>query len=251
MIALVPLGIAMEWSGKTDPVLPEWEMKWEQPDADSFEEAAAAPDPEWMKVPANAAKPLPPAGVSAAWLRFAIPKVTTNSALLIDTVYGNTIKAYRNNEIVYDSSQIVNFNGSKGFGVEGEVRTGNYDKLIALYVKQDLVDMVLGAALIFMSAVLMTCLFFVRVELFSGGLWLVLVILCFGVLFITYSPFLPLILHNQGRLIETFFDLALFTLLPAFTFFFERIFDPGGGRGLCVSVIFSSAILSSASASSF
>lgn len=255
LIALVPLGIAMEWSGKTDPVLPEWEMKWEQPDADSFEAAAAAPDQEWMKVPANAARPLPPAGVSAAWLRFAIPKVTANSALLIDTVYGNTIKAYRNNEIVYDSSQIVNFNGSKvliplspkdgneplylwssggskGFGVEGEVRTGNYDKLIALYVKQDLVDMVLGAALIFMAAVLMTCLFFVRVELFSGGLWLVLVILCFGVLFITYSPFLPLILHNQERLIETLFDLALFTLLPAFTFYFERIFGPGGGKGL-------------------
>ncbi len=255
LIALVPLGIAMEWKGKTGPLLTEWEMKWEQPHAESLKEAAAAPDQEWIQVPANAARPLPPAGVSAAWLRFAIPKVTTNSALLIDKVYGNTIKAYRNNEIVYDSSQLVNFNGSKvliplspkdgngplylwssggsqGFGVEGEVRTGNYDKLIALYVKQDLVDMVLGAALIFMAAVLMTCLFFVRVELFSGGLWLVLVILSFGVLFITYSPFLPLILHNQGRLIETFFDLALFTLLPAFTFYFERIFGPGKGKRL-------------------
>jgi signal transduction histidine kinase len=255
LIALVPAGIAVEWNGETGTTLLDWELKWEHSQTDSYEEAAAASDQDWMAVSANTARPLPPAGVNAAWLRFSIPEVSTNSALLIDKVYGNTIKAYRNHELIYDSRQMVNYNGSKvliplsakdgdeplylwisggskGLGVEGNVRTGNYDKLMALYVKQDLLDLVLGTALIFMATVLMMCLFFVRMEFFSGGLWLVLVILSFGVLFITYSPFLPLILRRQGHLIETCFDLALFTLLPSFTCYFERIFGPGRGKRL-------------------
>lgn len=157
---------------------------------------------------------VPYAKVSAG-LQLTEPGTAPNSALLIDSASG----------------QMVNSYGSRSFGAEGDVITGDYDKL-NLYLKQDLVDLVLGTALIFMAVVLMICLFFVRLELFSGGLWLVLVILSFGVLFITYSPFLPFIMRSQGRLIEVCFDVALFTLLPAFSFYFERIFGPGRSKRL-------------------
>lgn len=58
-------------------------------------------------------RPLPPADADAAWLRFEIPQAKTHSALLIDKIYGTTLKAYRNNTLIYDSRQMVNFTGSK------------------------------------------------------------------------------------------------------------------------------------------
>ncbi|WP_019913316.1 sensor histidine kinase [Paenibacillus sp. HW567] len=250
LIAIVPISIAVQWGGKTGQSLPEWELKWDYGNIDSPSEAAGVPDDEWVKIASGAARPLPPAGVTAAWLRFTLPAAEENSALLINKIYGNTVKAYMNNKLIYDSQEIINYNGSKaliplsgkegksqlylwssggdkGFGVEGSITAGSYGKLLAFYVKQDLVDIVIGAALLFMGVALMVCLVFLRLDFFKGGFLLVLVILSFGVLLITYSPFLPLIMGNGGRLTEICFDLALFTLLPAFTFYFEQIFGPG------------------------
>ncbi|MFD2875293.1 hypothetical protein ACFTAO_03895 [Paenibacillus rhizoplanae] len=46
----------------------------------------------------------------------------------------------------------------------------------------------------------MICLLFLKPELFYSGFYLILVILSFGVLLITYSPFLSLILSGGERL---------------------------------------------------
>lgn len=253
LAAIVPLGIAMEWKGQAGIAVEEWEQAWESPGILDAGGAAAIPDNEWIHITSGSAMLLPPGEVKAAWLRFDLPETGADSALLIDKVYGSQLKAYRNNTLIYDSQATVGYNGSKvlipltggkgeghlylwsggssqGIGIEGEVRLGEYNKLLAFYVKQNLVDLVIGAALVFMSAALLMCLFFLRVEFFSGGFWLVLVILSFGVLMITYSPFLPLIVRRQDRIIEVCFDLALFTLLPAFTSYFERMFLHGRSR---------------------
>ncbi|UQZ35031.1 sensor histidine kinase [Paenibacillus sp. PK3_47] len=250
--AIVPLGIAMEWKGQAGTVVKGWEQAWDESELHNVTGAAAIPDQNWIHITSGTAMPLPPGETEAAWLRFDLPETQGDSALLIDKIYGNHIKAYRNNTLIFDSEAMVGFSGSKvlipltgeeegrlylwstgngrELGIEGEVRLGGYNKLLAFYVKQDLVDLVIGAALVFMSAALLMCLFFLRVEFFSGGFWLVLVILSFGVLMITYSPFLPLITHKQDRIIEVCFDLALFTLLPAFTSYFERMFLNGRSR---------------------
>lgn len=255
LTVLVTAGIAIGRNGEQDIVLPEWELKWAQSGEETVAEAAAAPQEDWMKCSADIARPLPPADVDAAWLRIEIPQMQTDSALLIDKVYGTKLKAYRNNTLIYDSRQNVNFSGSKvlipltatqgdgplylwsnggdrGFGIGGQIRAGDHNGLMSLYVKNDLVDVILGTSLIFMAAVLLVCLFFIRVQTLSGGYYLVLVILAFGVLFIAYSPFLSLVLGSRERLIEASFDTALFILLPAFTLYFERIFGPGKGRHL-------------------
>lgn len=250
LIAIVPIGIVMEWDERSGVALPEWELKWGSSNIQDVEEAASAPDKDWIKQSESSSRPLTNEGMTGAWIRFTLPPTAANSALLIDKVYGNTLKAFKNNVLIYDSADMVNYNGSKvliplsaedksvqlylwssggskGFGIEGGIRVGNYDKLLAHYVKQDLIDLVIGAALIFMAVALLMCLLFFRLEFFSGGLWLVLVIASFGMLLITYSPFLQLVLHGHDQWIEVCFDLALLTLLPAFTLYFERIFGRG------------------------
>ncbi|AIQ56435.1 hypothetical protein PBOR_05430 [Paenibacillus borealis] len=254
VIAIIPVGIAMEWGGHKEVALPVWQLKWEHTAIHDIQEAMTAPSGEWRTVEAREDRPQPPSGADSAWLRFSLPRTEANSALLIDKVYGDSLQAYIDNRLIYDSNDLIHYSGNKvliplsredsakqlylwstgggrEFGIEGEVRVGSYDKLLSFYVKQDLVDLVIGAALIFMGGALMICLLFLKPEFFSGGFSLILVIISFGVLLITYSPFLRLIVNSQERLTGICFDLALFTLLPAFTIYFEQLFGPGK-RGL-------------------
>lgn len=251
LTAILFIGIATEFSGQSETVLASWELKWASiADVPTTEDSAAISEANWIKVMANGSKQIVPDGINAAWQRFSLPYFTENSAILINKVYGNNIKAFLNHSLIYDSQGQSNYNGSKvliplpeeatggqiylwsssggkEFGIEGGIRVGSYGELLAFYVKQDLMDLVIGATLIFMATVLLVCSLFLKRELLSSGLLLVLVILTFGVMVVTYSPFLPLILSNYGRVIELIFDLALFILLPAFTFYFEKIFGPG------------------------
>lgn len=250
LIAIIPLGIAMEWVDHTGFNVGVRELKWESTAEHNIHDAAAAPAREWSTVYERTARLRPPAGMTSAWLRFSLPRTEANSAILIDRVYGNNLEAYVNNRLIYDSGEITNYSGnkvmiplsgqdsakelylwssggSKGFGIEGVIRVGSYDKLLSFYVKQDLVDLIIGAAFLFMGGALMICLLFLKPELVSGGFFLILVILSFGVLLITYSPFLPILMRSHERLSGICFDVALFTLLPAFTIYFEQLFGPG------------------------
>ncbi|QUL55858.1 sensor histidine kinase [Paenibacillus tritici] len=257
VIAIIPVGIAMEWDGHTEAEIPAWELKWETAGINGIEEAAAWPAGEWSFIQASGARPLPPPGTASAWLRLSLPPAGANPAILIDKVYGDSLKAFIDNRLIYDSDGDVEYSGnkvliplpaqdsakqlylwnagSKEFGIEGEVRVGSYNKLLSFYVKQDLVDLVLGAAMIFMAGALLVCLLFLKPEFFYSGFYLILVIISFGVLLITYSPFLPLIISGGERLRGICFDLALFTLMPAFTLYFEQLFGPGK-RGLTTRV---------------
>lgn len=249
VITLIPVGIAMEWDGHTEAEIPSWELKWETAEIDGIEAAAAWSAAEWTWVQARNDRPLPPSGTASAWLRLTLPPAGATPAILIDKVFGDSLKAYIDNQLIYDSSGDVEYSGNKvliplpahgsaktlylwnagsgEFGIEGDVRVGSYTKLLSFYVKQDLVDLVLGAAMIFMAGALLICLLFLKPEFFYSGFYLILVILSFGVLLITYSPFLSLILSGGERLRQICFDLALFTLLPAFTLYFEQLFGPG------------------------
>lgn len=245
LLVIVPAGMAIEWGGHSGMVLSDWEIHWEQSEGPSAQ-SAVIPADGWVKVTGQF-RPVTPEGTTAAWLRLSIPPHEHNSVLLIDKVYGDTLQAYMNHELLFDSREMESYNGSKvliplsgdpaggqlylwcsgvgkGFGIEGEIRVGSYDKLLTLYVKEDMVDLVIGAALLFLAAALAVCLFFLKLEFFSGGFSLMLVILSFGVMLITYSPFLPLMIGGPERIIDTCFDIALFTLLPAFSYYFEQIF---------------------------
>lgn len=253
LTAMVPFGTAIVSAESSDSTLPNWEIKFERIEIDHIEEAVAALDEEWTRVMPHGKSPETPSGATSAWLRFTLPQISDKSALFIDKVYGNNVKAYLNNELIYDSGKDFNFNGSKVFiplsksvggqqlylwthggskdlGIHGEIRVGQYDELLSFYVKQGLMDLIIGTTLIFIAIVLLICSLFMRKGYFSGGYLLVLIILSIGVLVVTYSSFLPTILGDYGEIVLVFFDVALYTLLPSFTFYFEKIFGPGKKR---------------------
>lgn len=250
LTAIVPYGAAIVSAGSSDSALPSWEIRFGSTGAETVKEAIAASEDEWIRVTPHDNKPETPIGISSAWLRFYLPQMSDKSALFIDKVYGNNIKAYLNNALVYDSENKYNFNGSKiliplskgdggqqlyiwtqggskDLGIQGEIRVDRYNELLSIYVKQGLMDLIIGTTLIFIAIVLLICSLFLKKGFFTGGFLLVLIILSLGVLVVTYSSFLPSILGDYGKVALVFFDLALYTLLPSFTLYFERIFGPG------------------------
>lgn len=250
LTAIVPYGTAIVSAGSSDSVLPSWEIRFGNTEAETVEEAAAAPDDEWIRVTPRDNKPETPKGISSAWLRFSLPQMSEKSALFINKVYGNSVKAYLNNALVYDSENKYNFNGSKiliplseddggqelyiwtqggskDLGIEGEIRVGRYSELLSVYVKRGLMDIIIGTTFIFIAIVLLICSLFLRKGFFTDGFLLVLILLSIGVIVVTYSSFLPIILGDYGKVVLVFFDLALYTLLPSLTFYFEKIFGSG------------------------
>lgn len=247
---VIPLGKAMGNAGSSDAALSGWDIKFERTEVDHIEEATAALEDEWIRVMAYEQSLETPRGASSAWLRITLPQISERSAIFMNKVYGNNVKAYLNNVLVYDSENKYNFNGSKvliplskgdggqklyiwthggskDLGIEGKIRVGSYSELLSVYVKEGLIDLIIGTTFIFIAIVLLICSLFLKKGFFSGGFVLVLIIFSIGVLVVTYSPFLPIIIGNYGKVALLFFDLALYTLLPSFTFYFEKIFGPG------------------------
>jgi len=249
LTAVIALGIAMEWGGLAGSALPEWEVKWSSAAVPAVEDLNE-PGNEWLQVAGYTSGLEAPDGKTAMWLRITLPKLNSNSALLIDKIYGNEIRVFENNALIYSSHSEGNLTGTKVLiplaeaepnsrlyvwssggdhpaGIKGYITTGDYGRLLSFYVKRDLIDMILGAALIFTAAVFAVCSIFLKRALMSSGIYLILVILSSGVLLVAHSPFLPLIFGGSGRLVEAFFNLALFTLLLSFISFFEGVFGSG------------------------
>lgn len=253
LTAIVPMGLSIVDASPIGTELPGWEMKFEHTEIDKVAEAERAPKEDWIHVIPHEKKPATPAGMSSAWVKFPLTHIRDNSAVLIDKVYGDNIKAFLNNVLIYDSQKLINYNGSKvliplskandgeqlylwtsggseALGIEGSIIVGNYSNLLGVYVKQGLLDLIIGTTFIFIAIVLLICSLFLRRGYFPGGFLLVLVILCIGIMVVTYSSFLPTILGSYGRFLDLLFGLALYTLLPSFTFYFEKIFGSGRKR---------------------
>ena len=251
LIAIVTLGIILKWGGPAGTALPGWEMKWSHAaQIPASMETLNHSEGDWIPISANSQRLEAPQGTSAAWMRITLPEVLENSGVLIDQVYGREIKAFVNNVLIYSSEGSAPFKGSKmiiplskeqareslyvwssggdeRLGIEGSILSGSYIKLLALYVKQDVMDIFIGAALIFVAAVFAVCSIFMKRKLFLSGFFLVLVILSCGVMVITNSPFLPLLWSQYVTFLNHLFELSLMTLLLSSILFFEKMFERG------------------------
>ncbi|WP_410513675.1 HAMP domain-containing sensor histidine kinase [Paenibacillus sp. BR2-3] len=250
LTAIISLGVAMNGGGTPGSSLPGWELKWSSAAVPDPAKALKGPEEEWTLQTGHSPGMKAPEGKSAAWVRISLPNIEDNSAVLIDKVYGNDIKGFVNNVLIYKSNGTASLHGSKVLiplskeqsgaqlflwisgedqpvGIKGGILTGSYGRLLSLYVKQDFMDIIIGASLIFTAGAFAVCAIFLKRELFVSGFFVVLIIVSSGVLVITYSPFVPFLQSSSGRFMDTFFDLALFTLLLSFAFLFEKMFGPG------------------------
>lgn len=195
LTTVIPLGKAMGNAGSSDAALSGWDIKFERTEVDHIEEATAALEDEWIRVMAYEKSLETPRGASSAWLRITLPQISERSAIFMNKVYGNNVKAYLNNVLVYDSENKYNFNGSKvliplsksdggqklyiwthggskDLGIEGKIRVGSYSELLSVYVKEGLIDLIIGTTFIFIAIVLLICSLFLKKGFFRAGLYL-------------------------------------------------------------------------------
>ncbi|AIQ11543.1 sensor histidine kinase [Paenibacillus durus] len=249
LASMIEVGITMERGKQEGRELRGWQLKWVNA---AIGEGVHPPHTKsgWIDVSPSDDLPEVPGVMTGVWFRTSLPPLGSNSAALLNKVYGSDIRAYVDDTLVYDS----NGRGSRGggkllipltapqaakelyiysggadsrLGLEGEIKVGSYGKLLNVYLKENLLDLMIGGSLIFMAVVLGVCSVFLKRELFVNGILLMLIMLSSGVLMIYYSPYLEIVMENKYRWLELLFDAALFTLLPAFTYFFEKLFGSG------------------------
>ncbi|QWU17138.1 His Kinase A (phospho-acceptor) domain-containing protein [Paenibacillus sophorae] len=249
LASMIEVGITMERGKQEGEELRGWQLKWVNA-AEGDGEHPPRTEIGWIDVSPSDDLPEVPGDMKAVWLRASLPTLGSNSAVLLNKVYGSDIRAYVDDTLVYDSNGSGSRGGGKllipltapqvgkelyiysggtdsSLGLEGGSRVGSYGKLLNVYLREDLLDLMIGGSLIFMAFVLGVCSVFLKRELFVNGILLMLIMLSSGVLMIYYSPYLAIVMENKYRWLELFFDAALFTLLPVFTYFFEKLFGSG------------------------
>ncbi|ANS73382.1 hypothetical protein AWM70_01270 [Paenibacillus yonginensis] len=208
---------------------------------------------QWLQ--ADAAHPLPAGRQSSGrtesmWIRVTLPAATGNAAIIIRKLYGERVRVLYDDKVIYsvdhpsgrDANNLllpvkpadapglqtiyIGVSSNSGrIGLHEDVRTGAFIPLLIDFVKKDLSDFVLGSAFIFISVIMLLCTLFLNEANIRGWLALAVIILCIGVLVITYSPFLYTYYGQYEAFYYNLFDTALFVFLPVFIFYVEQIFD--------------------------
>ncbi|WP_246187872.1 sensor histidine kinase [Paenibacillus tengchongensis] len=245
-----PLAVSAE-GGYASIEIKDWRMKWGDASGAVLKDVPAADEPGWIAAGGAGGMELPE-GVSSAWTRVQLPEFKyTSPAVYIEKLYALHVRVYVENRLVFEAergfikdqySLLVPLSaGDSGqalyiwtetlqdrIGVKDKLVVGEHSVLVKEYIKNGLIDVILGGAFLFVAVVLFVCAFYLNKEHFPIAATLAVVIASTGVLSVTYSPFIYTFYSYLGPASIIFFDIALLSLLPALTYLFERIF--GGGK---------------------
>ncbi|OBZ08846.1 histidine kinase [Bacillus sp. FJAT-27264] len=233
----------------------KWQMEWDsrpQAPVPGLEKPSGITDGQvWTTVDGSQGSIELPPGISAAWSRMMIPELHfTSPSLYIKTLYALHVKVFVDNRLIFEGDRSFikdNYSlllplgsGDSGkmlyiwtetlqdrIGIKDKVIIGEHSELFNNYVKNGLMDVILGSAFIFVALVLFVCVFYLNQAYFSSIVALAIVIFSTGVLSITYSPFIYTFYSYLGSVSIVMLDIALLSLLPSLTFLFEKIFGSG------------------------
>ncbi|AWB43598.1 sensor histidine kinase [Paenibacillus sp. CAA11] len=249
--AVIPAVVVNDGHLEQSEQIKQWDLVWvDQLDGDMTDTELRQLS-GWRSADAKHPAPGKPEEASSVWIRLELPAFKIgNPAILIEGLYGRRIIAMLDGNPIYqadrrydrdlqqfilplhmDDSDKAIYLGVEGvgdrIGLQEAARIGDFNQLMDKLVKKDITDFILGSAFIFIAVIMLMCSLFLNTENMPSWLSLCLVILCIGILIITYSPFLYSFYDKFGALYYRLFDVALLVLLPAFSSFFERIFDSG------------------------
>lgn len=250
--ALMPGRVAASVE-KAQTSIMEWKMMWENPDNPlTIEEVSAISNNEnWFKVHANGDYPNSPEGVNSAWIKFDLPELTyKRPTMYLDKVFAREVLVYVNNKPVVERVRDYPFNRNNiivplsqieaksavflyitspvsEIGIQQVIRFDEIDRIINFQVKENLFDIILGASLIFIAIFSFIIILFINKLIMKEWYSFCLVMLCIGLLILTYSPFFHNVYTEIGYIAYTVFDIASNLLLPSLFLFFESIFGRG------------------------
>ncbi|WMT42090.1 HAMP domain-containing sensor histidine kinase [Paenibacillus sp. D2_2] len=232
-----------------DQTIDEWQVLW----MDHFDPEMTTEQLEnekgWIHVRADDKTLKRPEGAVAQWVKIKIPAISKESSLLFKKIYGYDIIVKQGDHKIYESHRKYKYAVNvvllpsdrldKGetvylgiqtpnrIGIQSGVYVGDFYNLHNMYVKSSLSDFIIGSSLMFIAFTMLICAVFLNAEYASTWVALCLVILSCGFIMITYSSFLYSTYGEYGKVYVTLFDLSLYILLPAFTYFFEKVIGNG------------------------
>jgi signal transduction histidine kinase len=232
-----------------DQTIDEWQILW----MDHFDPEMTAEQLEnekgWIHVRADDKKVERPEGAVAQWVKINTPPNSERETIFFKKIYGYDIIMKQGNHNIYKSHREYQYGVnavllpsdtiSKGepiylgikspgrIGIQNEVYVGDFYKLNNMYVKSSLSDFIIGSSLMFIAFTMLICAIFLNAEYAQTWVALCLVILSCGFIMITYSSFLYSTYEEYGNIYVILFDLAMYVLLPSFTYFFEKVIGNG------------------------
>lgn len=244
-------GVSGTAHGESTEVLDitDWSILWSNSASDSLESVPLnVPVDEWQPA---ASRIIKPPSAEAVWIRVKLPDMDTRTpGILLDKIHGKKISIFADQVKLYESGRAYNYKRSQILlpmhddlsaeylyirveavkdyvNIQDEAYIGDFHSLLTRFVKNNLVDIVLGCTFIFIACVMLVWSIFLNRRYMASVLSLSLVILSVGLLVFTYSPFLHTLFEKYGRLFTELYDISLLILLPSFSLFFEKIFGPG------------------------
>ncbi|MDR6553015.1 HAMP domain-containing sensor histidine kinase [Paenibacillus qinlingensis] len=231
--------------------IPNWSLLWGIP-TDKIEDIMASPrENQWMTIESGAEMPDKPDKVSTAWVRIQLPKqLPKDYGMYIDRIYAQHLSVYIGgrllNEVKFDfptdqqrslfplsaedAGGIVYLKlqtSMERLGIQSDIVIDHYSTLTRTFIFRDLQNIILGFAFLFIAVIMLICSFYLKKIGRATWISLSLIILTLGTIFLTYSPFLYANFTRFGVVFLDIFDISLAVLLPALTYFFEKIFDNG------------------------
>ncbi|MEC0268379.1 hypothetical protein [Paenibacillus anseongense] len=228
----------------------EYSILWGDPSGGIVDVSAALPE-RWRKVKSGEPFPDKPEHTSSVWVKFQLPAhLPKDYGIYIQDIRTQKLKVYIGAHLIRESRYDFPYDAQRSLfpisSVEsGEtvylklestmdrlsiyptIRIDQYSILMRSYVLQDLQNIILGSAFLFIALIMLIGSIFLKRGQLQSWMLISVLSLSVGIIFITYSPFVYANFTSYGGLFINLFDVALNVFLPALTWSFEQIFDNG------------------------
>ncbi|WP_141502604.1 ATP-binding protein [Paenibacillus luteus] len=237
-------------SGSSSVTITDWEIMWDHVGNLTVQDVPTSEN-EWIKINYGDKYPVHPSGVHAVWIKFDLPELTWSVPVLsVNKLYASKVKIFINQQNVFESNRDYSYDknqfllpldrsasgqtiyikletSTERIGLQDKIIIGEYQVIAKEYMKKDLFDLILGAALFFISISMLVSMLFLNRTFIQGWSSLGTVIMSVGLMILTYSPFLHTNYSQYGRVSYYLFDVASTLLMPSLFFFIEKIFGRG------------------------
>ncbi|GMK37802.1 hypothetical protein PCCS19_08560 [Paenibacillus sp. CCS19] len=223
----------------------EWEIQWFN---DETSETPSATEP-WLKANIHQTLEENLEGHTGVWVHFVIPptSVWQTPGLLINQMYGNNIKVYEDNKLIYEFTRDSSFDRNMLLtslvpnpepsniyiriasldraGIVSGVLIDNYNDLSKSYIIGELPSLMLGASIAFVGLIMLLISGYLNPQQRKAWLALSMIALATSVMIITFTTFPHVYFKQYGRLLQLLFDISMLVVFPALHLFAATIFE--------------------------
>ncbi|WP_139992851.1 sensor histidine kinase [Paenibacillus paridis] len=254
LISVTPNFVAQSYalSAAATTAITEWEMIWEEDPYQAAQNGAPSVDAaQWQSFSFEDSLPEKPTNIQSAWLRFQLPDYDfARPSLMISKLTAKDVSIFINNKLIYKSERNYPYNkneillsvseneanqmvyillhtDSDWLGLKKPIILGEDQALSKMFMKKDMLDVVIGGTLLLISLGMFLCFMFLNRSYLAGLSSLGAVIFCIALMILSLSTYLHTAYRDYGQVIYYMFDIGSNLLMPSLFIFFEKIFGRG------------------------